>query len=131
MKSGQLLLGVVVGLTAGAMLGVLFAPKKGAVTRRFIAQKGNNYVDEMKDRFNESLITVNHKIDSLKVADIYDLASYSGRRNANYIFDYFMNQYIAFNMPKGMDILGYLHYNPATKTFIFTEDEKLEVLPTK
>lgn len=82
----------------------------------------NSFTGDLKYRY---------KIDSLKVADIYDLASYSGRRNANYIFDYFMNQYIAFNMPKGMDILGYLHYNPATKTFIFTEDEKLEVLPTK
>jgi len=66
MKTGQFLLGALVGLTAGAIVGVLFAPKKGAVTRRFIAQKGGDYVDEMKERFNESLITVNHKIDTLK-----------------------------------------------------------------
>lgn len=66
MKPGQLLIGALVGITAGAIVGILFAPKKGSITRRFIAQKGSNYVDEMKDRFNESLITVNHKIDSLK-----------------------------------------------------------------
>jgi len=66
MKAGQLLIGALVGVTVGAIVGILFAPKKGSVTRRFIAQKGNNYVDEMKDRFNDSLLTVNHKIDSLK-----------------------------------------------------------------
>jgi hypothetical protein len=72
-----------------------------------------------------------YKIDSLKVVDLYELASYSGRRNANYLFDYFMNQYIAYNMPKGMETLGYLHYLPSVKTFIFTDEEKLEVLPSK
>lgn len=72
-----------------------------------------------------------YKIDSLKVSDLYELAAYSGRRNANYIFDYFMNQYIVYNMPKGMDVLGYLHYDPSSKSFNFTDDEKLEVLPNK
>lgn len=66
MKTGQFLAGAVVGLTAGAIIGVLFAPKKGSVTRRFIAQKSSNYAEEMKERFNESLKTVNQKIDSLK-----------------------------------------------------------------
>ena len=66
MKTRQLLVGALLGLTAGAVLGVLYAPKKGSVTRRFIAKKGNNYVDEMKDRFSESMKTVNQKIDSLK-----------------------------------------------------------------
>jgi gas vesicle protein len=66
MKTRQLLVGALLGLTAGAVLGILFAPKKGSVTRRFISQKGSNYVDEMKERFNESLKTVNTKIDSLK-----------------------------------------------------------------
>jgi gas vesicle protein len=66
MKTRQLLVGTLVGLTAGAVIGILFAPKKGAVTRRFIAQKGNNYVGEMKEMFTESLKTVNQKIDNLK-----------------------------------------------------------------
>jgi gas vesicle protein len=66
MKASPLLVGVLVGLTAGAVIGILFAPKKGSVTRRFISQKGSSYVDEMKEKFNESLKTVNQKIDSLK-----------------------------------------------------------------
>jgi len=82
----------------------------------------NNFTQNLKYRY---------KIDSLRMADLYELASYSGRRNANYFFDYFMNQYIAYNMPKGMEILGYLHYVPSTKTFVFTDDEKLEVLTSR
>ena len=66
MKTSNLLLGALVGVTVGAIAGILFAPKKGSVTRRFIAQKGSDYMGDMKDRFNESLSSVNHKIDSLK-----------------------------------------------------------------
>jgi len=66
MKTRQLLVGMVLGLAAGAALGVLFAPKKGSVTRRFIAKRGNAYAGDMKERFNESLKTVNQKIDSLR-----------------------------------------------------------------
>ena len=91
--------------------------------------------DAFSGNFVMNNVTMNlkyrYKIDSLKVVDLYELASYSGRRNANYLFDYFMNQYIAYNMPKGMEILGYLHYVPSTKSFVFTDEEKLEVLPGK
>ena len=66
MKTGQLLIGALVGITAGAIIGILYAPKKGSVTRRFIAQKGSDYVDDMKERFNDNLKVVNQKIDSLK-----------------------------------------------------------------
>ncbi len=66
MKPGSILLGAVIGLTAGGLAGLLFAPKKGAVTRRFIARKGNDYMGGIKDRYNESLKNVNQKIDSLK-----------------------------------------------------------------
>jgi gas vesicle protein len=66
MKTRDLLLGTLVGFTAGAVIGILFAPKKGSVTRRFLAQKGNNYIGEMKEMFSENLKTVNQKIDTLK-----------------------------------------------------------------
>lgn len=72
-----------------------------------------------------------YKIDSLKLNDIYDLASFSGRRHANYLFDYFMNQYISIHMPENMEIMGYMHYTPATKFFNFTDEEMFEVLKSK
>ncbi len=72
-----------------------------------------------------------YKIDSLKLNDIYDLATYSGRRDANYLFDYFMNQYISYHIPGNVEIMGYLHYSPSAKSFNFTDEEKFEVLNNK
>lgn len=91
------------------------------------------------DGFNGNFILNNftmnlqyrYKIDSLKLTDIYDLASFSGRRHANYLLDYFMNQYISLHMPENMEIMGYLHYSPSYKTYNFTDEEKFEVLKSK
>lgn len=66
MKPGSILLGAAIGVTAGALAGLLFAPKKGSVTRRFIARKGSDYIGDMKDRYSDSLKNVTHKIDTLK-----------------------------------------------------------------
>lgn len=66
MKTRNLIVGTLLGLTAGAVIGILFAPKKGEVTRRFIAKKGNNYIGEMKEMFSESLKNINQRIDTLK-----------------------------------------------------------------
>ena len=40
MKSGKILLGIMAGTAAGALLGILFAPEKGPVTRKKILKKG-------------------------------------------------------------------------------------------
>lgn len=52
MSSGKVLLGVLAGVAAGALIGILFAPDKGTETRRKIVKKGEDYMDEMKDKFN-------------------------------------------------------------------------------
>jgi len=69
-----------------------------------------------------------YKIDSLKQKDIYELSFYAGRKDASYLFDFFMNQYIAYHFPKGMEPLYYLHYDRFRQTLTPTEDELLEVL---
>jgi len=66
MKTKNLLIGTLLGLTVGTVIGLLIAPKKGAVTRRFLAQKGSNYMDEVKEIFTEKMKVVNQKIDNLK-----------------------------------------------------------------
>jgi gas vesicle protein len=52
MDTGKFLFGLVVGAAAGALVGVLFAPEKGTETRRKLLEKGDNYSQNLKSRFN-------------------------------------------------------------------------------
>ncbi|MFE3849427.1 YtxH domain-containing protein [Flavobacterium sp. LB3P45] len=49
MKNNNLILGLLGGITAGTVLGILFAPAKGSETRKIIADKGSELNDNLKD----------------------------------------------------------------------------------
>lgn len=53
MKNNQVILGVLGGLAAGALLGILFAPEKGSKTRKMIADKEEGYAEDLKNKFND------------------------------------------------------------------------------
>jgi hypothetical protein len=72
-----------------------------------------------------------YKIDSLKINDVYELSAYAGKKNASYLFDYFMNQYVAYHMPEGIDPMEYYHYNRFRKYITSAGDEMFEVLQSK
>jgi gas vesicle protein len=65
MSTGKVLLGVLAGVAAGATLGILFAPDKGENTRKKLTQKGDNYIDGLKDIFNRAINTISDEYDSL------------------------------------------------------------------
>lgn len=66
MSSGKVLLGVLAGVAAGALLGVLFAPDKGWNTRKKISKKADEYMDGLRDKFDEFMDTISDKIDDVK-----------------------------------------------------------------
>jgi len=53
MNNGKLIVGILAGVAAGALLGVLFAPDKGSETRKKIMQKGKQYMDDLKENMGD------------------------------------------------------------------------------
>ncbi|GHN03083.1 hypothetical protein WSM22_45720 [Cytophagales bacterium WSM2-2] len=49
MESGKVVLGVIAGVAIGAVLGILFAPEKGSVTRGQILGKGEDFAKGFDD----------------------------------------------------------------------------------
>lgn len=66
MSTGKVVLGAVAGLAIGAIAGILFAPEKGSTTRRQIMDKGDEYVDGVKSKFNDVRDSLTDKYESTK-----------------------------------------------------------------
>ncbi len=66
MSTGKVVLGTMAGLAIGGILGILFAPKKGTVTRQKIMDKGNDYAEDLKSKYNDFADIISEKLQSAK-----------------------------------------------------------------
>lgn len=66
MDTGKVVLGALAGLATGAILGILFAPEKGSVTRKNIADKGKNTADDLKNKYNDLIDKLTSKLETVK-----------------------------------------------------------------
>lgn len=66
MSGGKVLLSVLAGVAAGALIGILFAPDKGSETRRKLISKGEDLANSAKETFDNVVGSVNERIDQVK-----------------------------------------------------------------
>jgi gas vesicle protein len=66
MDTGKVVLGALAGLATGAILGILFAPEKGTVTRKKITDKGKYTAEELKTKYNDLIDKLSSKLETVK-----------------------------------------------------------------
>lgn len=62
MNTGKVFLGILAGLTAGALLGLLFAPKKEADYIRKITENEDDFKDKLDRKFDQFMEVINKKL---------------------------------------------------------------------
>ncbi|MFN3755132.1 YtxH domain-containing protein [Flavobacterium sp.] len=65
MSTNKLILGVLGGVAIGALAGILLAPDKGTKTRRKILKKGNDYTQDLKNKFEDLYNKTSKKFDAV------------------------------------------------------------------
>jgi len=66
MKQGTMVLGILAGITAGALLGILFAPHKGSKTRKMILNKGEEISNDLQDKYEDFVENMTDKFNNTK-----------------------------------------------------------------
>lgn len=79
MSTGKVLISILVAATAGAAIGMLFAPKKGSTIRRKISNGGKRYFNEVMDKYNDVVEGVDDAIEEMKLRKEEMLANGSSK----------------------------------------------------
>lgn len=55
MSAKKNVVGMLAGVAIGAVLGILLAPDKGSETRKKLSKKGSNMVNDLKDKYENTM----------------------------------------------------------------------------
>jgi hypothetical protein len=103
--------------------------------RKTLLYASNTAYDTFDGRFFNDPFTgtvrYRYTIDSLHTQDVYEMATYLGKKHAGYLYDFFMNQYVAKHLPEGMQMQDYYHYNRDRKSIAPAYEDRFEVLGSK
>lgn len=64
MNSGKVFLSVLLAAATGVAVGMLFAPEKGSRTRRKIREKGEDYLEDLKEDYEHKVRSFKRKVDA-------------------------------------------------------------------
>jgi len=62
MKSSKVIISLLAGAATGALLGILFAPDKGYVTRKKLAEKADDITSDVQEKLKEIFDNVADKL---------------------------------------------------------------------
>lgn len=65
MSAGKVFLGFMIAISAGAVLGVLFAPDKGVITRKKLSKQGTRYMDAAKKAASDAAETIEETLETV------------------------------------------------------------------
>ena len=68
MSAGRMILGGMIAFGTGVVLGVLFAPEKGSVTRKKLAKQGTRNLDALEKAAGGYVDAIEEKFESAKEA---------------------------------------------------------------
>lgn len=76
MKTGKAILGIVAGVSVGALLGLLLAPEKGKDTRKNIEKTGKKYAESIRKHFDATLDDITERYNKIK-EDVSEFAHHT------------------------------------------------------
>jgi len=64
--TSKVIVSFIAGVSVGMALGILYAPQKGATTRKRIARRSGDIVDDVRDAFDDSVDGIKDKYETTK-----------------------------------------------------------------
>lgn len=65
-STSKTIIGFVAGISVGLMFGILYAPQKGSTTRKRIARRSGDIVDDVRDKLDDSVDEIKSRYESTK-----------------------------------------------------------------